>query len=514
MPGEGAFDPTTRHLPIATFRADPDGRITAVNERWVTVTGLDPEDVVGRPWPEIAHPADRAELVGALAFAQEIGVGGAEFRFERRDAMIWLDLSVSAVRAPSGEVAEFTGTVVDVTEQRARTTDLDRYRAVAESVTDLVIVGNGDGSVAYVNPAAREFFGVGDGDGVLTNDVVPANFFELYYGEIRPVLLRSNRWTGTLDIPRADGTTAAAEMTITAGTAPGSEVVWLVIVARPVGAPGAPGRPAGLVPAGAAKERARRREDVLHQIARGVSQNAIVVLYEPIARVDGRVDGVAAVPFLRHREKGLVRVRDALGGVDAGAVSGPLGMQVLRSACRQARVWTRVLGDDAPRVLVPLGARQLLDESFVPAVVDLLDDTGIDPGLVHLAAPESSLAEEDAAAVLAHVVQLDEAGVKLVLSGFGSGPTSLPLLGSLPVAMVEVPPAPLVRGPGGHGDPLLLRALVGFAHDLGMEVGASGVDGPERFEILRDAGVDSVRGPLVGRARPAVGVPDIVGERS
>jgi len=512
VPGEGAFDPATRHLPVATFRADPRGRITAVNERWVTVTGLDPEDVVGRPWSEIAHPADRAELVGVLAFAQEIGGGGAEFRFERRDATIWLDLAVTAVRGPSGALEEFVGTVTDVTERRGQATDLDRYRSVAEVTSDLVLVGNGDGSVAYINPAAREWFGIGDDD-VVTNDLVPPAFLERYYDEIRPALLRTNRWSGVAELPRRDGTLVAVEATITAGTAPGDEVLWLVLAARPVGVPVEAGPP----PAGDAEadaeadvDRARRREDLLHQLARGVSQNAIVVLFEPVARVDGGVHGVTAVAYLRHRERGLVPVRDVLGGSDPGAVSGPLGMQVLRSACRQARTWERVLHDEAPRTFVPISGRGLVDEAFARTVVDLLDDTGLEPGRLALVVPESVLSEHDERA-LANAVALDDAGVKLVLSGFGSGPMSLPLLGSLPISAVEVGPSPLVPGPHGDGDPVLLKALTGFAHDLGLEVLAAGVDGPERFELFRGAGVDAMRGSFIGRARPAVGIPDIVG---
>jgi len=510
VPGDGAFDPTTRHLPVATFRADPDGRITAVNERWVTVTGLDPDDVVGRPWTEIAHPADRAELVGALAFAQEIGGAAAEFRFERRDATIWLDLAVSAVRRPSGELEEFSGTVVDATQRRARAVDLDRFQAVAETTSDLVLVADDDGSVAYINPAARAWFGV-EGDDLVTGDVVPASLFELYYAEIRPALLRTNRWAGAVELPGPDGT-AAVELTVTAGTGPGSEVRWLVLVARPLGVPVERAAPAGGDVAVDA-DRARRREDVLHQLARGVSQNAIVVLYEPVARVDGRIDGVAAVPYLHHRDKGLVPVRDALGGADPGAVSGPLGMQVLRSACRQARTWTRVPADGAPPVLVPVGARQVGDDTFARNVVDVLDDTGIEPRLLRLAIPESVLLEQ-ADRALATVATLDEAGVGVVISGFGSGATSLRLLATLPISMVEIGPAPLLPGPRGGGDPQLVEAIVGFAHGLGIEVLAAGVDGPDRFEILRRAGVDAMRGPFVGRARPAVGVPDIVGHPS
>lgn len=509
MPGEGAFDPTTRHLPVATFRADPDGRITAVNERWVTVTGLDPEDVVGRPWSEIAHPADRAELVGALAFAQEIGGGGAEFRFERRDGTIRLDLAVTALRGSSGALDGFVGTVTDVTEHRSQLMDLDRFRTVAEATSDLVMVGNGDGTVAYVNPAARAWFGVGDSE-VMNTDLVPPGFFELYYSEIRPVLLRRNRWTGVLDVPGSDGVPVACRTMVSAGTAPGDEVLWIVIVARPLGEP--VGVPELTVP-DPADDRARRREDLLHQLARGVSQNAIVVLYEPVARLDGRVDAVAAVPFLRHPDRGLIRVRDVLGGADPGAVSGPLGMQVLRSACRQARAWSRVLGDEAPGMFVPVGGRLLGDDAFGATVGGLLDDTGMDPDLLHLSVPESTLVDPDGSG-LAALAALHDAGTRIALSDFGSGPTSLPLLGALPISEVELAPSMLARGGRGDDDPLLLRAIVGFAHDLGLEVVASGVDGPDVFEVLREAGVDAVRGSFVGRPRPAVGVPDMVGRAS
>ncbi len=291
----------------------------------MTVTGLAPDDAGARPWTEIAPPADRAELVGALAFAQEIGGAAAEFRFERRDATIWLDLAVSAVRRPSGELEEFSGTVVDATQRRARAVDLDRFQAVAETTSDLVLVADDDGSVAYINPAARAWFGV-EGDDLVTGDVVPASLFELYYAEIRPALLRTNRWPGAVEL-RGPTARPAGGADGHRGNGPGSEVRWLVWWPGRSAVPvGARRRPPAADVARRRRGRAARRRPAPAGARRQPERDRGPVRARP--RVDGPIDGVAAVPYLHHRDKGLVPVRDALGGRDPGSGVGA------RSGCR------------------------------------------------------------------------------------------------------------------------------------------------------------------------------------
>ena len=70
----------------------------------------------------------------------------------------------------------------------------------AGQTTDFVGVADGGGRVLYVNPAARKVLGVADATNVTLADLFPMEEFAFYYEVVRPQLLRTGAWNGTVRV--------------------------------------------------------------------------------------------------------------------------------------------------------------------------------------------------------------------------------------------------------------------------------------------------------------------------
>ncbi|WP_456833088.1 EAL domain-containing protein [Deinococcus sp. UYEF24] len=98
-------------------------------------------------------------------------------------------------------------------------------------------------------------------------------------------------------------------------------------------------------------------------------------------------------------------------------------------------------------------------------------------------------------------------GARVALDDLGSGHTSLSYLTELNPDIVKLDRA-LIRGLNTSNPTFrLVRSLVEYAHDLGIQVVAEGIEEPEELAAVREAGVDLVQGYYLGRpAEVLVGI--------
>lgn len=107
--------------PIGQAIVSDDGRLLQVNQALCELLGADAADLVGRPFADVIHPADRETDVGARSalLGGEAGPLQAELRYRHRDGRdVWALRSVSLVRDEHGRPRYFHAQVQDVTARR------------------------------------------------------------------------------------------------------------------------------------------------------------------------------------------------------------------------------------------------------------------------------------------------------------------------------------------------------------------------------------------------------------
>jgi EAL domain-containing protein (putative c-di-GMP-specific phosphodiesterase class I) len=167
-----------------------------------------------------------------------------------------------------------------------------------------------------------------------------------------------------------------------------------------------------------------------------------------------------------------------------------IGEWVLRTACRQARVWVDA-GLDALTVSVNVSARQFEEKHLVERIAVALRDSGLPPGALELEVTESLLMRDLNQAV-ARMRELKDMGVSLSIDDFGTGYSSLSALKSF------------VRDLGHSlDDQAIALAVISLGHRLHLRVIAEGVETEEQRDFLSANDCDEMQGYLFSPPVPA-----------
>jgi PAS domain S-box-containing protein len=143
----------------------PDNPIVYVNDRFLELTGYDREAVVGRNCRFLQGPDTGDAPVRAMREAVDAGEPETvELLNYRADGTpFWNRVTIAPVRNDDGTVGNYVGFQEDVTDRIDRERELDRererFRALARSATDAIVVVDEEGTVVYANEAVERIFG-------------------------------------------------------------------------------------------------------------------------------------------------------------------------------------------------------------------------------------------------------------------------------------------------------------------------------------------------------------------
>ena len=117
------------------------------------------------------------------------------------------------------------------------------------------------------------------------------------------------------------------------------------------------------------------------------------VAYQPIIDLStGLLAGFEALVRWDHPEHGLISPNEFIPIAEATGLIVPLGADVLAEACRSARDWIRMVGEEhMPFISVNLSLRQLSEGDFIARAQLLLLETGLSPKKLKLEITESML---------------------------------------------------------------------------------------------------------------------------
>jgi len=155
----------TNLSPVGIYRSDRQGRLTYVNERWLSLIGLDSEEAIGDGWISAIHPDDRE---GAISKWQSFIKTGAPYENEgrvvRRDGSeLWLYSQATREYDADGNLVGYVGTITDITGRKAAEQALaeseERFRAITETSSDITVIFDEQGHYTYVSPATMRSLG-------------------------------------------------------------------------------------------------------------------------------------------------------------------------------------------------------------------------------------------------------------------------------------------------------------------------------------------------------------------
>jgi diguanylate cyclase (GGDEF)-like protein/PAS domain S-box-containing protein len=233
------------------------------------------------------------------------------------------------------------------------------------------------------------------------------------------------------------------------------------------------------------------------ELARAVERSEFELFYQPQVHLkDGRLSGAEALIRWRHPERGLVPPIEFMPVVNSSAISERLGAWVMETACRQARKWE--LAGAGIRVGINLSPSQLQSGDLAKSVSDMLDATGLSPGLLELEVTEDILLHDEAR-VLDIFLRIQRLGVRVVFDDFGTGYASLSYLKKFPLDGLKIDKSFVFDLLTDTDDAAIVNSTVGLSKQLGLSVIAEGIENRASADLLLTMGCEEGQGYFFGK---------------
>ena len=216
----------------------------------------------------------------------------------------------------------------------------------------------------------------------------------------------------------------------------------------------------------------------------------------------GSIVGLEALIRWNHSKRGLILPTAFIPIAETTGSIVPIGEWVIKDACQQIRIWSD-LGIAPPTIAVNLsGAQFKLATQLDQMVTENLARYNVAPERLELELTESVLFETTQRHGEAFK-RLREIGVRFAIDDFGTGYSSLDYLRSFRVSRLKIDQRFIKDVTTSADDAAIVRATIGLAHELAIEVVAEGVETASQRDFLIAAGCKVAQGYYFGRPVPA-----------
>ena len=215
-------------------------------------------------------------------------------------------------------------------------------------------------------------------------------------------------------------------------------------------------------------------------------KSKLLLHYQPIVSLaTGKLAGFEALVRLSHPMRGLVSPIEFIPVAEETGLIVPMGIWILREACRQMRLWQLEFPDLAPLTMsVNLSGKQFSQPDLTEQIKQILEETELPAHCLKLEITET-VVMENAAAATAMLQQLSNSGIRLSIDDFGTGYSSLSYLHRFPLNTLKIDRS-FVKGMRGEGeDSEIVKTILTLAHNLGLDAIAEGIETADQLEKLR-----------------------------
>ncbi|NJK99036.1 MAG: PAS domain S-box protein [Spirulinaceae cyanobacterium SM2_1_0] len=207
---------------IGLCYVEPDASISRVNGKLCEILGYSEAELLQQNFQDITHPDDQAIdwTYFERIFAGEMSRFVVEKRYRHADGhWVWANVSVSVVRANTGEPRFFIGAIEDISDRRAAEQRARELLAILEAAPDFIGSATLEGYMTYLNPIGHQLLGI-DPDANLDQlqlvQLHPPTSVELLTQTGIPSAIAHGTWLGETELLRPDGSTIPVSQAIIA----------------------------------------------------------------------------------------------------------------------------------------------------------------------------------------------------------------------------------------------------------------------------------------------------------
>ena len=245
------------------------------------------------------------------------------------------------------------------------------------------------------------------------------------------------------------------------------------------------------------------RRALERDLRQALAAQTLTVAYQ--LQFDGdRVIGVEALTRWPHGQRGTIPPSIFIPLAEECGFIEELGRFVLGRAFADSLRWPGL------RVSVNISVKQLQLSGFVPQMALLLAEHGVTADSFELEITESVLMADDVK-LRTTLATLRGMGFTLSLDDFGTGYSSLSYLRRFPIDRIKLDRSFTAGIPDDPVASSIIRAIVGLAETLGLDLIAEGVETLQQKQTLAKLGCTKIQGFLMCRPVPAEAISGLIG---
>jgi diguanylate cyclase (GGDEF)-like protein/PAS domain S-box-containing protein len=232
-----------------------------------------------------------------------------------------------------------------------------------------------------------------------------------------------------------------------------------------------------------------------------LDEEQFILHLQPQVLSDNTIIGAEALVRWMHPERGMVPPGQFIPLAEETDLILPLGLWVLRTACRTLANWSQQSELATLTISVNVSAKQFHQADFVNQVLEVIDETGANPQRLKLELTESMLAE-DVENIIRKMYRLKHVGIGFSLDDFGTGYSSLSYLKQLPIDQLKIDQSFVRDVLSDPNDAAIARTIVALAQSLGLNVIAEGVETEAQKHFLAANDCHAYQGYYFSRPLP------------
>ncbi|WP_438502118.1 putative bifunctional diguanylate cyclase/phosphodiesterase [Mycobacterium arosiense] len=256
------------------------------------------------------------------------------------------------------------------------------------------------------------------------------------------------------------------------------------------------------------------RNDIELHLQAGIESDALTIAYLPeVDMRSGKILAVEALVRWQHPTRGLLHPDEFVPVAESINLAAELGNWMLNAACAHLAQWrAQGVGRDI-MLRVNVSPAQLVAHDLVNTVASTLKRCGLDGSSIGLEVTESLLIQ-DLVNTRTTLLGLTELGINIAIDDFGTGFSGMGLLRTLPVGTLKIDRGFVLELGASADDLAIVRAIIGLAQALDLDVVAEGVESETAARVLLHEGCSRAQGFLFCRPISAEATQRLLAEGS
>lgn len=235
------------------------------------------------------------------------------------------------------------------------------------------------------------------------------------------------------------------------------------------------------------------------ELRKALDEKQFTLYYQPKVQLDtGQIIGMEALIRWEHPELGIIPPIQFIPIAEETGLIVPLGEWVMRTACRQIKVWHQA-GYTTLTVAVNISLRQFMQNNLIEMITSILAETGLSPTYLELEITESMAL--DVEYTIRVLNRLKGLGIRISIDDFGTGYSSLSYLSQFPLDRLKIDQS-FVRHLHSRNE-AIVKTIIDMAHNMKIAVLAEGVETQEQVDFLKAQRCNEVQGYYYSKPLPA-----------